>query len=332
MTRKILVQLPANQVDLFLTKQSLEELHQLGEIVWNPHDRIFTEEELKEQLQGVHTVITSWKSAKITDAVLEASPDLRLIAHMAGSVKPILTPNVYDRGIRVLNSNYAIAVSVAENVLALILALGHKMISVDHTMKSGATKKHAGMEAFELRGKAVGLVGLGMVAREAIKLLSPFQVKLLGYDPYVSPEAAQELGVELASLEEVLSRSSIISLHAPKVPETYHMINRSRLALIRDGSLLINTSRGDVIDEEALLDELRTGRFSAALDVFTVEPLAADSELRHLDNVIARPHLAGVNPDSRLRIGKLMVKELAHFYNGRPLKFEVKREQLAIMT
>ncbi len=176
------------------------------------------------------------------------------------------------------------------------------------------------------------MVGLGMVAREVIKLLRPFGVKVLAYDPFVPEATARELGVQLSALDEVMAGSDIISLHAPKVPETYRMISRQQLSLIKDGALFINTARGDLVDESALLEELKKGRFYAALDVFEVEPLAAESEFRHLPNVIARPHLAGVNPDSRLRIGRLMVEDIRRMYQQEPLLFEVKREQLAIMT
>jgi phosphoglycerate dehydrogenase-like enzyme len=331
--RKILVQIPHNQIELFFTEESLQEINQLGQVEWNPHDRPFTEQELTEQIPGVDTVITTWRSAPITEEVLKHADQLKLVAHMAGSVKPILpTLEVYRRGIRVLNSNYAIGVSVSESVLALILALGHKMIPVDREMGTGRNAKSALYETYELRGRTVGLIGLGMVAREVIKLLQPFGVKLLGCDPFVSAEQAGKLGVELKPLYELIAQSHILSLHAPKVPETFHMIGPEQLSLIRDGALLINTARGDLIDEAALIEELRKKRFYAGLDVFVVEPLPADSELRSMDNVIARPHLAGVNPDSRLRIGTMMVKELSHFYNNEPLRFEVKEEQLAIMT
>ncbi|MCU6798320.1 hydroxyacid dehydrogenase [Paenibacillus sp. WQ 127069] len=331
--RTILVQIPHDQIELFFTDESLEGIHQLGNIIWNPHHRPFTEQELCEHIQGVDTVITTWRSAPISEEVLKHADQLKLIAHMAGSVKPILpTLDVYRRGIRVLNSNYAIGVSVSESVLALILALGHKIIPVNKEMGTGRNAKSAVYETYELRGRTVGLIGLGMVAREVIKLLQPFGVKLLGCDPFVSAEQAQEWNVELKPLHDVIAESHIVSLHAPKVPETYQMIGHKELSLLRDGALLINTARGDLIDEAALIEELRKKRFYAGLDVFIVEPLSADSELRHMDNVIVRPHLAGVNPDSRLRIGTLMVQELQQFYNNGPLRFEVKESQLAIMT
>lgn len=332
--RKILVQIPRNLVNEFFSSETMNEFHALGEVVWNPYDRSFTDEELKERMKGIHTVITTWRTAAITQEVLKEADQLAVIAHMAGSVKPVLPEpdGIYDRGIRVLNSNYAIGVSVSESALAMILALGHNIVQVDRLMRSGLTSKNRSMETFELRGKTVGLVGLGMVAREVIKLLQPFGVRILGYDPFVTQETAKQLQVELAGLHELISQSDIISLHAPKVPETHEMIGKQELALIKDGAMLINTARGDIIDEAALVEELRKKRFYAGLDVFVVEPLAADSELRQLDNVIVRPHLAGVNPDSRLRIGKLMVEDLKRLYNGEPTLYEVKKEQLAIMT
>ncbi|MDF2961656.1 MAG: hypothetical protein K0S39_3391 [Paenibacillus sp.] len=332
--RKILVQIPRNQVNEFFTPETMEAFTRLGEVEWNPFDRSFTDEELKERMKGVHTVITTWRTAPVSKEVLKEADQLAVIAHMAGSVKPVLPDpdETYDRGIRVLNSNFAIGVSVSESALAMILALGHNIIPVDRKMRSGLTKKDRTMETFELRGKTVGLVGLGMVAREFIKLLQPFGVRILGYDPFVTEQKAKELNVELLPLHGLIAGSDIISLHAPKVPETREMIGSKELALIKDGAMLINTARGDLIDETALLEELKKNRFYAGLDVFVVEPLAADSELRQLDNVIVRPHLAGVNPDSRLRIGKLMVEDLKRLYNGEPTLYEVKKEQLAIMT
>ncbi|TDF91216.1 hydroxyacid dehydrogenase [Paenibacillus piri] len=331
--RGILVQIPRNAVECFFTSESLDILNDLGVVEWNPYDRPFTEQELLERIQGKHTVITTWKSAPISEAVLAHADELKLIAHMAGSVKPILpSTEVYRRGIRVLNSNYAIGVSVSESVLALILTLGHKIIPVDRVMREGGNAKSAAYETYELRGRTVGLIGLGMVAREVIKLLQPFGVRILGCDPFVSEAQARELGVVLKPLRELIAEADIVSLHAPKVPETFRMIGKEELSLLRDGALLINTARGDLIDEAALVEELKKNRFYAALDVFVLEPLRADSELRRMDNVIVRPHLAGVNPDSRLRIGTMMVEEIKRFYNGDPLRFEVREEQLDIMT
>ncbi|MFD2115153.1 hydroxyacid dehydrogenase [Paenibacillus yanchengensis] len=335
MSRKILVQIPSNQIQHFITKATLQKLHSFGEIEWNPYHGPFPEEELAEKLADVHTTITSWNSIPLSDSILAAANKLQLVAHMAGSVKPILpSSKVYEQGVTVLNSNYAIAVSVSESVLALILALGHKIIPTQKLMSTHMLWKTSAIdiESYELRGRTVGLIGLGMVAQEVIKLLQPFDINIVGYDPFFPKEVANELNITLLPLHDVLSQAHIISLHAPQIPETYHMIGNKELALLRDQAILINTARGNLIDQCALTEHLRSKRFYAGLDVFEVEPLPLDSELRFMENVIVRPHLAGVNPNSRLRIGAMMVDEMERFYNGEPLKFEVKQAHLANMT
>jgi phosphoglycerate dehydrogenase-like enzyme len=333
MARNLLVQIPNDKVSLFLDEAGKKALMRLGEVEWNPYDRPFTQDELKERIRGKHAVITTWGSQRLTDAVLDEADQLQLIAHMAGAIKPILsTDAVYKRGIRVLNSNFAIGVSVGESVLALILAIGHRIIPVYQQIQAGGLPQGFHYETYELRGRTVGLVGLGMVAREVIKMLQPFGVRLLGYDPFITEETAFSLGVELRGLHELISASDIVTLHAAMVPETYHMIGRRELAMMRDGAILINTSRGDLIDEEALIMELAKKRFYAGLDVVSVEPIREDHPFRNMENVLVRPHLAGVNPDSRRRIGTWMIEEIGRFYDDMPLRFEVKEEQLSIMT
>ena len=334
MKPNILVQIPKNQIDRFFTSETLDRIEALGEVTWNPRNEPMPAEELKEQIRDKQIVLTTWGSTPIARDVLDAAERLQVVAHLAGSIRGILpdAEAAYDRGIRVLNSNYAIAVSVSESVLALVLALGHKIVPIDHAMRAGKPWKESWMETWELRGKTVGLIGVGMVAREVVKVMRPFEVQFLGYDPFLPEEKAAELNLRLLPLHEVLSQSDIVSLHAPQIPETHHLIGRRELAMLRAGAMLINTARGSLIDEDALVEELRRGRIYAALDVFAEEPLAVESELRSLDNVIVRPHLAGVNPDSRLRIGEYMVGDLERFVRGEPVRFEVHRRQLAIMT
>jgi phosphoglycerate dehydrogenase-like enzyme len=335
MGRKIVVQIQRNKVNDFLDQAAFEQIGKLGDVIWNPLDRAWTTEELKKQLGEAEAVVTSWGSTPISEEVLDAAPKLRLIAHMAGTVKPVVTTlKAYDRGVTVLTSNYAIAVSVSEAVVAFILALGHKMVAIDQAMKNGLkwNSPELDLEAFELRGRTVGLVGLGLVAHEVIKLLKPFDVEVLACDPFLSEEKGRQMCVELVGLQVLMRRSDIVSLHAPEVPETRHMIGGEELALLKDGALLINTARGSLIDEPAMIRELRKKRIYAGLDVFEQEPLPVESELRKMDNVIILPHLAGVNPSSKRRIGKYMVDEMHRFFNEEPLSFQVKKEHLANMT
>ncbi|WP_161601379.1 hydroxyacid dehydrogenase [Paenibacillus luteus] len=310
----------------------MENLKLLGELVLNPFERSFTPDELRRHLADASICISTWGSSPISQEILNSAPKLELIAHMAGSVKNIITPEAYDRGIKVISGGHAIAESVAESILAMILATGHRIKLVDDAMRGNVSWMTPAMEADELRGKTVGFIALGMVAQEVIRLLQPFQLQFIGYDPYMKQEKAKDLGVELMSLHEVFTRAQILSLHLPKIPETYQMIGREELRFIQDGCLFINTSRGSVINEQALIEELRTNRFFAALDVFEQEPLPMDSELRRLPNVLVRPHIAGVNPSSRKRIGRSLVEDMHRYFNGEGIQHGVSKEQLALMT
>ncbi|MGO4495747.1 hydroxyacid dehydrogenase [Paenibacillus sp. 2RAB27] len=332
MTRRIVVQIPRNEQADFLEPNVLGKLEQLGELVLNPFDRPYTPVELKSQLADASACISTWGSSSITHEILGSAPKLELFVHMAGSVKNVITAEAYDRGVTVLSGGHAIAESVAESILAMILSVGHRIKLVDESMRGNISWKSSAMEADELRGKTVGFIALGMVTREVIRLLQPFQLHFIGYDPYMKPEKAAELGVELMPLHAVFERAQILSLHLPQIPETYRMIGREELRLIQNGGLLINTSRGSVINEQALIEELSTNRFFAALDVFEQEPLSLESELRRLPNVLVRPHIAGVNPSSRKRIGRSLVEDMHRYFNGQGILHGVSKAQLALMT
>lgn len=171
-----------------------------------------------------------------------------------------------------------------------------------------------------------------MVTRYLVKMLQPFRVKIRAYDPFVSDQTLADFGVERADLREVVSQSKIVSIHAARTPGTYHLINREMLKSIRDGALLVNTARGNIIDEEALADELITGRFKAVLDVFDEEPLPASSRLRGLKNALLIPHMAGPTVDRRKFVTLALIDEIESFFAGRPLKYAIGREYAMSMT
>ncbi len=185
--------------------------------------------------------------------------------------------------------------------------------------------------AQSLFNKKVGLIGLGTVGRFLLDLLVPFNVQVKVYDPYIKKESlSNHKNVELCpTIEEVLKWGDVISLHASKTPETYHMVNKDRLKLIKDNALLVNTARGAIIDEQALIRELKKNRFYAILDVYEKEPLELKSELRQLGNVTAMPHVAGVG-DTELTYG--MIDEIRRFANNQPLQLEISREAWRLMT
>ena len=275
---------------------------------------------LHAALADADAVVTGWGSPRIDAAALDAASRLRIVAHAAGTIKGIGSPDLFERGITVINAHDAIAPYVGEMALAMTLAALRHFAEHDRAMRIDRTWGAKGVPAESLFGRRLGLVGLGSTARAFLDVLPPFRCRIAAADPHVSPEAAAALGVQLLPLEAVLRDSEILSLHAASLPETYHMIGRDQLALLPDGALVVNTARGVLIDPAALADELRSGRLRAALDVTEPEPLPADHPFRDLPNVFLTPHISGPTPDRRWEMGALVVEDLRRFFAGEPVR------------
>jgi phosphoglycerate dehydrogenase-like enzyme len=188
-----------------------------------------------------------------------------------------------------------------------------------------------------LQGSRVGTIGASMTGRELIKLLHAFgdEVDICVYDPYLPEYAAGALGVQKMELAQLLSTSDVVSLHAPATEQTHHMIGANEVGLLKDGALLVNTARGTLIDHEALLVELKTGRIKAALDVYletlSMEQVAV-SEYRKLSNVIVTPGRAGPSVQLRQQIGATIVDEFARFFTGLPPRYQITAGRLSSMA
>lgn len=240
-----------------------------------------TEEQLLHVLQGAAGCITSWKSPKLTSRVIEGCPNLRIVGHAAGSVKGFVDPVAWERGIVVVNAAHVIAPYVGEMALLLTLAALRNLPQNDRALRTGEVwKPNAWTHTDTLFGKRIGLIGFGATAREFASLLAPFRPELLVYDPYVPESAVHPFNGKRVPLETLLREADIVSLHAPNTSETRGLLSAERLGLLKDGAIVVNTARGALIDEEALLAQVRTGRLRAALDVFAKEPLAPDHPFR----------------------------------------------------
>jgi len=180
----------------------------------------------------------------------------------------------------------------------------------------------------------VGIISLGMVGRGVVRLLKNLEVKVIAYDPYVSKEEAERLGVELVSLEEIFRRAEVVSVHTPWLKETENMIRGDHLRMMKRDAAFINTARGAVVCEKEMIEVLQERRdLYAVLDVtYPQEPPADDSALWDLPNVILTPHIAGVVGAERLRMGEYMVEELRRYIKGEPLKWRISEEQAIIMA
>ncbi len=330
----VLVLLPPRLYAELFQPEADAALQRLARVTYNTEERNWPCAELAARIGGYDAVITGWGSPTFNDEVLAAAGGLRLIAHSAGSIKNLLPPAVFGRGIAVTHAASAIAPAVAEMSLLLVMLLLRRAHHSDRALKAGGTWADAQPAPMgqELCGQRVGVIGAGYTGRSFIRLLRALEAEVWVYDPFLTAERATELGVRRVALDELLAGCPVVSLQAPSTAETYHMIGARELRLLPDGALFVNTARSWLVDQEALLAELETGRIQAALDVFDEEPLPADSPFRKLDNVFLTPHIAGATVQARRRQGRTIVEEMERFFAGQPLRYRVTREMLETMA
>lgn len=274
-------------------------------------------------LAEAEILITGWGCAEIGSEMLARAPKLRLIAHSAGTVKTFIAPEIFAAGIQVTHAAAANALPVAEFTLAAILFANKRVLRFRQLYaESKATRRVMALadDPIGNYAKAVAIVGASRIGRRVIELLRPFDFDILLHDPFVTPAEAKGLGATLLGLDELIRRCDILSLHAPSLEATRHMIDARRLSLLRDGATLINTARGALLDHAALEAELVSGRIDAVIDVTEPEVLPADSPLYALPNVLLTPHVAGALGSERERLGALIVDEIERYVRGEPLQ------------
>jgi D-3-phosphoglycerate dehydrogenase len=258
-------------------------------------------DELERALAGAHALIVR-SETRVTADLLTRAPHLRVIARAGTGVDNIDVHAATRRGIAVMNAPGANTVSAAEHALGLLLALVRHIPWAAEAMRRGEWDRKR-FEGTELRGKTIGIVGLGRIGGHVAQLARAFGMQLIGHDPYLAPERAAELQVRLLPLEGLLRQADVVTLHVAHTEQTHHLINAERLRLMKPGAVLINTARGELVDESALAEAVEAKRIrGAAIDVFAVEPLPADSPLRRLERVILTPHLAASTAEAQERV------------------------------
>ena len=309
---------------------ALDELDAAAEVVHHDGDEAATKQELITVLERADACITSWGVAQLDADVMAAAPRLGHIAHMGGSVKRFVSAAAWERGTRVTSAAVTLARDVAETTLGLMIVGRKRIWPLAQHVRDGGWRDPVAWDrwdARELHRSTVGLIGAGNVSRHLIELLEPFSVTVLVADPYLSDAQADRLGVRKVELAELMARSDVVSVHAAANEHTRHLVGSELLGLLSDGAVLINTARGSIIDEAALIAELRTGRIFAFLDVTDPEPPAPDSALRRLDNVVVTPHIAGCI-DNCQRMGELAVEEVRRYLAQQPAVNEIRPEML----
>jgi D-3-phosphoglycerate dehydrogenase / 2-oxoglutarate reductase len=293
------------------------------EIAYPPQGvRLFSEDLLLTHLVGVDAVLAGMEP--FSRRVLAASR-LRAISRFGVGYDAIDVPAATEHGVVVAIAAGANQVSVAEHTLALLLAVFRTIVSRDRKVRSGQWER---TNAPRLAGRTIGLVGLGRIGRAVATRAQSLGLRVIAYDPQADPAFASAYAIPLLSLDELLSSADIVSLHCPCTAATRHMVNADRISRMKPDAVLINTARGGLVDEPALIAALEAGKlFGAGLDTFEVEPLSADSPLCRLDNVVLTPHGAGVDQQAVRDISLLAAQSIASLYQGRwPEECVVNRE------
>lgn len=294
----------------------------------------FDGQQALELLAAADVLITGWGCSPITAAVTDAAPTLALVAHAAGTLKDVVGREVWQRGVVVTSAAAANAIPVADFTVAAVVFCAKEVFSLLERYRADPRLGFGEVirSARGLHRRRIGLVGASRVGRLVIERLRALDLEVAVTDPWLDESEARRLGVEKLELDGLLATCDIVSLHAPSLPETRHMIGRKELDILCDGAWLINTARGALVDTEALIDATADGRISALLDTTEPEPLPADSPLWQRRNVILTPHVAGSQGEELLRLGGAAVTEVERFAAGRePLHpiFEADLDRIA---
>ena len=290
-------------------------LGEYGELVVHG-SRATSEEELIERLRGAEIALNVRAYTLFGERVVAALPELRLVSVLGTGTDNFDLPACSRHGVLVVNTPGASTVSVAELTLALLFAVARHVALADRKLREGVWHHQHG---FELRGKVLGIVGLGLIGREVARLGQALGMRVIAWSFHNDPERAAALGVEMVAIEELLRQSDVVSLHVRNSAETRGLIGRHEIRLMKPSAILINTARAAIIDEDALLDALRDGRLAGAgLDVFLQEPLPSDHPWAQLDNVVLTPHVGWVTHEATARLTSAPVDNVLHYLASNP--------------
>ncbi|WNV85752.1 hydroxyacid dehydrogenase [Umezawaea sp. Da 62-37] len=317
-----------DSADAVFDADTLRALGEVCDLVPPPVLDDFTTDHARAVLAEVEVLVTGWGCPRLTETVLAGAPRLRAVVHTGGSVRDQVTQACWDRGVEVSSAAAANALPVAEYTVAMILLSGKHVLE-------RARHHHAVRRADDwLRtprtignfGRTIGVLSASTIGRRVVELLRPFDFHVLLHDPYVTPEEAAALGVELVGLPMLFSRSDLVSVHAPLLPETRGLVGRDLIDAMRPGAVLLNTARGAVVDQEALTDAVRENRVRAVLDVTHPEVLPPHHPLWDSPNVLITPHLAGSQGNEWHRLAHAATAEVDRWARGQGFANPVRHE------
>jgi phosphoglycerate dehydrogenase-like enzyme len=292
---------------------------------------------MRAALREADALVTTWDSPRFGEELSALAPGLRLVAHCGGEVKGRFARPLFDR-LTIANAPGPMAPYVAELAVTFLLLAVRRVDEYREALRRPSNAVYAalhthGAGAETLRGRTIGLLGLGRIGQETARLLRPFGARLIAHDPYAAPRVASALGVELVPLRRLLRDSEQLVLAAGLTDETRGILGREALARLRDGATVVNVARGGLVDMDALADEVRRGRLRCALDVTDpLEPLPPRHPLRRLPGAVVTPHVGAAAVEVRHRIADIVLDALDRFFAGRSVPTRVSAEMLDRMT
>ncbi|MFJ8862401.1 hydroxyacid dehydrogenase [Streptomyces sp. NPDC102451] len=298
-----------------------DTLCSLGRVLVSPTPDDHLSPQARGMLGQAEVLVTGWGSGMVDASVLDAAPRLKAVVHTAGSVKAFASPDCYDRGVAISSQAAALADPVAEYTLAMVLlaAKGAYRAQRIYRARRATFDTQTELASYGINGTRVGIIGASVIGRKVIELLRPFRLELVLSDPTIDDATARELGVEPVGLDELMATCPVVSLHAPILPTTIGMITADRLRSLPDGATFINTARGVLVDQDALIAELETGRIDAIVDVTHPEVNDVASPLWDLPNLVLTPHIAGPTGTELGLLASSALEEIARVLSGRTL-------------
>lgn len=287
--------------------------------VWDREDAPPPREVILREVAGVDGLL-SLLTDRIDGAVMDAAPRLKVVSNFAVGYDNIDVPAATTRGIVVTNTPEVLTETVADFTFCLILAAARRLVEADHYLRAGKWKT---WEPLLLAGQDVyratlGLVGLGRIGSAVARRAKGFEMRVMYYDPFRREDLEKSLGIEYRGFADVLRDADVISVHVPLSEQTRHLISREQFAMMKKTAVFVNTSRGPVVDQQALTEAMAAGRiFAAGIDVFEKEPLSADDPLLKLNNVVAAPHIASASVPTRVRMATLAAENLVAVLQGK---------------
>ncbi len=278
-----------------------------------------TRDEFLQAVREYEAIIVR-SQTKVDAEVIEAAKNLKIIGRAGVGVDNIDIGTATQRGIVVVNAPGGNTISTAEHAIALMLAAARKIPQADRSVKEGKWERKRFI-GIELRGKTAGVIGLGRVGFEVAKRCKALEMNVLAYDPFVSKERAEQIGVKLVDLDTLLSSSDVITVHVPRTKETIGLIGKEQFEKMKDGVIVINAARGGIVDEMALYEAIKSGKVVAAgLDVYEKEPPSPDNPLLKLENVVTTPHIAASTREAQLNVGMIIAEDIVNMSRGLPVR------------